>query len=105
MPLGRDIRISRATGRQTQGFRQRQALLQQQRFRAAYDFLVLREAAGEETQGWGAWWTRYQEADPGLQAEMLRALEKGRENGSNGEGRRPRRRSPRKRRPSGSSQA
>ncbi|HET8731293.1 MAG TPA: polynucleotide adenylyltransferase PcnB [Moraxellaceae bacterium] len=83
--------------------RQVEALLQQQRFRAAYDFLVLREAAGEDTHEWGAWWTRYQEADPGLQAEMLRALEKGREGGSS-DGRRPRRRSPRKRRPSSSPQ-
>lgn len=74
--------------------RQVEAIVQQQRFRAAYDFLVLREAAGEETHGFGAWWTRYQEADPGLRAEMLRALEVG------GDGpKRPRRRAPRKRRP------
>lgn len=85
--------------------RQVEALLQQQRFRAAYDFLVLREASGEDTHDWGDWWTRYQDADPGLQAEMLRALEKNRDGGGaggGGEGRRPRRRSPRKRRPAGS---
>jgi poly(A) polymerase len=84
--------------------RQVDALLQQQRFRAAYDFLVLREASGEDTQGWGEWWTRYQDADPGLQAEMLRALERNKESGKEGgsEGRRPRRRGPRKRRPGGS---
>jgi poly(A) polymerase len=76
--------------------RQVDSLLQQQRFRAAYDFLVLREAAGEDTAERGEWWTRYQDADPGLQAEMLRALEGG--NGGDGP-RRPRRRSPRKRRP------
>lgn len=76
--------------------RQVDSLLQQQRFRAAYDFLVLREAAGEDTAERGEWWTRYQDADPGLQAEMLRALESG--NGGDGP-RRPRRRSPRKRRP------
>jgi poly(A) polymerase len=74
--------------------RQVDALLLQQRFRAAYDFLVLREDAGEETGEWGAWWTRYQDADPGLRAEMLRALEK-----TGGQPRTPRRRSPRKRRP------
>lgn len=85
--------------------RQVEALLQQQRFRAAYDFLVLREESGEDTHGWGAWWTRYQDADPGLRAEMLRAREKNKDGGSGGEGRRPRRRSPRKRRPAGTPQA
>jgi poly(A) polymerase len=75
--------------------RQVDALLQQQRFRAAYDFLVLREAAGEETHDMGIWWTRYQDADPGLRAEMLRSLEKGGESSP----RRSRRRAPRKRRP------
>lgn len=74
--------------------RQVDMLLQQQRFRAAYDFLVLREAAGEQTNGFGAWWTRYQEADPGLRAEMLRALEK---EGSTPSKKPRRRHSPRKR--------
>lgn len=53
-----------------------EALVQQQRFRAAYDFLVLREKSGEDTRKMGEWWTRYQEADPGLRAEMLRTLDK-----------------------------
>ena len=75
--------------------RQVEILLQQQRFRAAYDFLVLREEAGAPTDGWGAWWTRYQDADPGLRAEMLRALE----GGGGPAGKRPRRRGPRKRKP------
>jgi poly(A) polymerase len=30
------------------------------RFRAAYDFLLLREQAGEETGALGAWWTEFQ---------------------------------------------
>lgn len=55
--------------------RQVEATAQSERFRAAYDFLVLRELAGEETGGMGAWWTRWQEADPGLRAEMARALD------------------------------
>ncbi len=76
--------------------RQVEALRVQQRFRAAYDFLVLREQAGEDTGGWGAWWTRYQDADPGLQAELLRALE----SGGGSAGKKPRKRSPRKRKPS-----
>lgn len=38
------------------------------RFRAGYDFLLLREAAGEIEPGLGDWWTQFQEADePGRQ--------------------------------------
>lgn len=81
--------------------RQVDALMQQQRFRAAYDFLVLREQAGEDTGGFGQWWTRYQAADPGLQAEMLRALEG---TGTSGE-KKPRKRPPRKRKPSDAPEA
>lgn len=54
--------------------RQLDALLLSPRFRAAFDFLVLREASGEKTGHMGAWWERYQHADPGLQVEMTRAL-------------------------------
>lgn len=79
--------------------RQVDALLAQQRFRAAYDFLVLREKAGEDTGGWGAWWTRYQDADPGLQAELLRALESGPKGSGAPASRKPRKRGPRKRKP------
>jgi poly(A) polymerase len=39
-------------------------LVEQRRFRAAYDFLLLREQAGEDTGGLGAWWTEYQELNP-----------------------------------------
>ncbi len=34
------------------------------RFRAAYDFILLREQAGENLEGLGEWWTRYQEENP-----------------------------------------
>ncbi len=34
--------------------------LQHKRFRAAYDFLLIREAAGEKTGNLGSWWTTYQ---------------------------------------------
>jgi len=37
-------------------------LIEHTRFRAAYDFLILRESAGEQLQGAGKWWTDYQEA-------------------------------------------
>lgn len=55
--------------------RQVPALVISERFRAAYDFLVLREQAGEDTNGMGAWWTRWQAADPGLHPDLLRQLE------------------------------
>lgn len=36
--------------------------LQHKRFRASYDFLLIREAAGEKTGDLGDWWTAYQAA-------------------------------------------
>ncbi len=39
-------------------------LVDQRRFRAAYDFLLLREQAGEETGDLGAFWTSFQELSP-----------------------------------------
>ena len=48
-------------------------LLTHKRFRAAYDFLLLREAAGEELDGLGQWWTEFQEANPQRQAELQNA--------------------------------
>ena len=33
------------------------------RFRAAYDFVLLREQCGENLKGLGDWWTQYQETD------------------------------------------
>ena len=38
-------------------------LIAHKRFRAAYDFLLLREQAGEKLDGLGAWWTEYQQAN------------------------------------------
>ena len=45
-------------------------LLEHKRFRAAYDFLLLREEAGEKTDNLGTWWTEYQEADEERSAAM-----------------------------------
>ncbi len=45
-------------------------LIEHPRFRAAYDFLLLREASGEIEPGLGAWWTRYQDVDSREQAKM-----------------------------------
>lgn len=61
------------------------------RFRAGYDFVLLREDAGEDLDGLGMWWTRYQECDEAGRQKMVDAL---------GKPRNPRRRRrPRKPRP------
>lgn len=39
-------------------------LVGHKRFRAAYDFLLLREKSGEQLDDLGAWWTTYQEQNP-----------------------------------------
>lgn len=49
-------------------------LLDNPRFRAGYDFLLLRETAGEETDGLGEWWTDYQDANDSERREMIRDL-------------------------------
>ncbi len=69
-----------------QAFRQ----VEQPRFRAAYDFLLLREQSGEDAQGLGNWWTQFQDADEDEREAMTKTL------GSQG---RARKRRPRKRKP------
>ncbi|MBA1272013.1 polynucleotide adenylyltransferase PcnB [Stutzerimonas azotifigens] len=49
-------------------------LLENPRFRAGYDFLLLRESAGEKTDGLGDWWTDYQEASDSERRSMIRDL-------------------------------
>ena len=61
-------------------------LVDHRRFRAAYDFLLLREQAGEETGELGSWWTDFQELPMEQRLEQA-AKEKG-----PGGGRRSRRR-------------
>ncbi len=55
------------------------------RFRAAYDFLLLREQSGEDCDGMGQWWTDFQEVDEERRNLMIEQL-------------RPRRRKRRRRR-------
>ena len=50
------------------------ALLGHPRFRAAYDFLLLRAEAGEVPQSLADWWTEIQERSPEEQAAMVQAL-------------------------------
>ncbi|MEY2699609.1 MAG: polynucleotide adenylyltransferase PcnB [Pseudomonadota bacterium] len=47
-------------------------LLTHPRFRAAYDFLLLRAASGEADQGLADWWTRFQVAGEAEQKAMTR---------------------------------
>jgi poly(A) polymerase len=49
-------------------------LLENPRFRAGYDFLLLRESAGEQTHGLGEWWTRYQDVSDSERRNMIRDL-------------------------------
>ncbi len=70
-----------------------QHLISLRRFRAAYDFVLLREDAGEDLEGLGHWWTRYQNADENARHAMVEAL------GTPKKGGRRRKKRPRKRRP------
>lgn len=49
-------------------------ILNHARFRAAYDFLTVREAAGENTEGLGQWWTDFQATDDAGKERMLSDL-------------------------------
>lgn len=62
------LRLPRRNGNRAQ------ALLGQKRFRAAYDFILLREASGEDLQGLGQWWTEYQSADKNEREQMQAQL-------------------------------
>lgn len=46
-------------------------MVEQPRFRAAYDFLLLRAAAGECDQELADWWTHFIESDPAIRAELI----------------------------------
>lgn len=64
------LRLPRRNGKRAD------TLLRHRRFRAAYDFLLLREEAGKDLDGLGQWWTDYQEADQDKRAAMKQALGK-----------------------------
>ncbi|WP_321350559.1 polynucleotide adenylyltransferase PcnB [Halopseudomonas oceani] len=83
-------RLERRSGRRAD------QLLEHPRFRAAYDFLLLREAAGEQTDGLGLWWTQYQDAGPDQRRQMIRELGDGNKSGGKRSRSRPRRNKPRK---------
>jgi len=64
-------------------------LLENPRLRAGYDFLLLREEAGEALDGLGAWWTEFMAAEEEHREQMLRDVN---ERSTTG----PRRRRPRR---------
>jgi poly(A) polymerase len=55
-----------------------QRLLTHPRFRAAYDFLLLRAESGEVDQELADWWTRFQEESTGGQQRMTSQARRGR---------------------------
>jgi len=59
------LRLQRRQGRKAA------ELVEHRRFRAAYDFLLLREQAGEETDALGDWWTAFQQLT--MEQRMQRA--------------------------------
>ncbi len=59
------LRLQRRTGRKAA------ELIEHRRFRAAYDFLLLREQAGEDTGELGNWWTAIQELSPEQRLEKV----------------------------------
>jgi poly(A) polymerase len=68
------------------------AMMEHPRFRAAYDFLLLREQAEEIKPGLGDWWTRYQEQDEQGRRQMISGL--GNQPGGGNKRRRRRRKKP-----------
>lgn len=53
-----------------------QRLITHPRFRASYDFLLLREEAGEIEPGLGQWWTEYQLQSPEQREDNARKMHK-----------------------------
>jgi poly(A) polymerase len=75
-------------------------LIEQPRFRAAFDLLLLRAEVGMAQQELVDWWAALQAAAPAQREEMVAALEASRgQHGDDGGGGRPRRRRRRRRRP------
>tara|TARA_Y100000816_G_C26101696_1_gene584094 strand:+ start:118 stop:1398 length:1281 start_codon:yes stop_codon:yes gene_type:complete len=53
-------------------------ILNHPRFRAAYDFLLLREEAANDYQGMGNWWTQFQKVNRPGKIELLKSLRESR---------------------------
>ncbi len=74
-------------------------LAQHPRFRAAYDFVLLREQSGENLDGLGDWWTQYQKDHPLPQKQYHRGSRSEHSNDDGEKRRRRPRRKPRSQRP------
>jgi poly(A) polymerase len=85
------LRISKRQGRRST------EMLRHPRFRAAYDFLLLREQSGEHLDNMGKWWTELQRANPNVEIDHSLLSEEGDDERS--APRKKRRRRPRKRPP------
>ncbi len=48
--------------------------LKHPRFRAAYDFMLIREKASNEIKGLGKWWTDFQRNDDNLKKSLINNL-------------------------------
>ncbi len=81
------LRLPKRTGKRAE------QLVGHPRFRAAYDFLLLREEAGEDMGGLGKWWTDYQSAEPHARSKLAHNTD------NNGRKRRPRRPNKSRRKP------
>ncbi|MEM8659340.1 MAG: polynucleotide adenylyltransferase PcnB [Pseudomonadota bacterium] len=62
---------------QSRSGRRAAELVDQRRFRAAYDFLLLREAAGDDTGGLGSWWTEFQQLPLSERLEKVAGQKRG----------------------------
>ena len=49
-------------------------VLQHPRFRAAYDFMLIREKSSGETKSLGKWWTNFQKNDENLKKSLIGSL-------------------------------
>ena len=55
--------------------RKAEKLLTHEKFRAGYDFLLMRETAGEKLNGLGNWWTRFQDEPEEIRETMVDELQ------------------------------
>jgi len=63
------FRFTERRGKRAEG------LLSHKRFRAAFDFLLLREQSGEDLQGLGQWWEAFQQAEPDQRSALQQGLQ------------------------------
>lgn len=54
--------------------RQAYRLVEHPKFRAGYDFLLLREEAGEDLGNLGQWWTRFQDVNEDEREQMIKEI-------------------------------